>query len=112
MKLLRRRIGMGQKELSIHFQEMGELTDELQEIAEEIKNLIQGKGEEILTCLQSSWRGEGGEKYRRKEGELLDDTQQIAIVFRKISQELKEMTEKVYEAEKSNVLLGKLREYW
>ena len=31
---------MGQKELSIHFQEMGELTDELQEIAEEIKNLI------------------------------------------------------------------------
>ena len=29
---------MGQKELSIHFQEMGELTDELQEIAEEIKN--------------------------------------------------------------------------
>lgn len=35
---------MGQKELSIHFQEMGELTDELQEIAEEIKNLIQGKG--------------------------------------------------------------------
>ena len=99
---------MGQKELSIHFQEMGELTDELQEIAEEIKNLIQ----EILTCLQSSWRGEGGEKYRRKEGELLDDTQQIAIVFGKISQELKEMTEKVYEAEKSNVLLGKLREYW
>ena len=92
---------MGQKELSIHFQEMGELTDELQEIAEE-----------ILTCLQSSWRGEGGEKYRRKEGELLDDTQQIAIVFGKISQELKEMTEKVYEAEKSNVLLGKLREYW
>lgn len=103
---------MGQKELSIHFQEMGELTDELQEIAEDIKNLIQGKGEEILTCLQSSWRGEGGEKYRRKEGELLDDTQQIAIVFGKISQELKEMTEKVYEAEKSNVLLGKLREYW
>ena len=47
---------MGQKELSIHFQEMGELTDELQGIAEEIKNLIQGKGEEILTCLQSSWR--------------------------------------------------------
>ena len=38
---------MGQKELSIHFQEMGELTDELQEIAEEIKNLIQGKGEVI-----------------------------------------------------------------
>lgn len=102
---------MGQKELSIHFQEMGELTDELQEIAEEIKNLIQGKGEEILTCLQNSWQGEGGEKYRRKEGELLDDTQQIAIVFGKISQELKEMTEKVYEAEKSNVLLGKLREY-
>ena len=33
---------MGQKELSIHFQEMGELTDELQEIAEEIINLIQG----------------------------------------------------------------------
>ena len=103
---------MGQKELSIHFQEMGELTDELQEIAEEIKNLIQGKGEEILTCLQNSWLGEGGEKYRRKEGELLDDTQQIAIVFGKISQELKEMTEKVYEAEKSNVLLVKLREYW
>lgn len=103
---------MGQKELSIHFQEMGELTDELQEIAEEIKNLIQGKGEEILTCLQNSWLGEGGEKYRRKEGELLDDTQQIAIVFGEISQELKEMTEKVYEAEKSNVLLGKLREYW
>ena len=102
---------MGQKELSIHFQEMGELTDELQEIAEEIKNLIQGKGEEILTCLQNSWLGEG-EKYRRKEGELLDDTRQSAIVFGKISQELKEMTEKVYEAEKSNVLLGKLREYW
>lgn len=43
---------MGQKELSIHFQEMGELTDELQEIAEEIKNLIQGKGEEILTSAE------------------------------------------------------------
>ena len=28
------------------------------------------------------------------------------------AEELKEMTEKVYEAEKSNVLLGKLREYW
>lgn len=112
MKQRRRRTGMGQKELSIHFQEMGELAEELQETAEEMKSLIQGKGEEILTCLQSGWQGEGAEKYRKKEGALLEDTQQIAIVFGKISRELKEMTEKVYEAEQSNILLGKLREYW
>ena len=103
---------MGQKELSIHFQEMGKLADELQETAEDMKSLVQGKGEEILTCLQKGWQGEGAEKYRKKEGTLLEDTQQIAVVFGKISQELKEMTEKVYEAEQSNVLLGKLREYW
>ena len=103
---------MGQKELSIHFQEMGKLADELQETAEDMKSLVQGKGEEILTCLQKGWQGERAEKYRKKEGTLLEDTQQIAVVFGKISQELKEMTEKVYEAEQSNVLLGKLREYW
>ena len=103
---------MGQKELSIHFQEMGKLADELQETAEDMKSLVQGKGEEILTCLQKGWQGEGAEKYRKKEGALLEDTHQIAVVFGKISQELKEMTEKVYEAEQSNVLLGKLREYW
>ena len=103
---------MGQKELSIHFQEMGKLADELQETAEDMKSLVQGKGEEILTCLQKGWQGEGAEKYRKKEGALLEDTQQIAVVFGKISQELKEMREKVYESEQSNVLLGKLREYW
>ena len=103
---------MGQKEISIHFQEMGRLADELTDTAEELKSLVQGKGEEILTCLQKGWQGEGAEKYRKKEGELIEDTQQIAVVFGKISQELKEMTEKVYEAEQSNALLGKLREYW
>ena len=102
---------MTKAKIEMHFQEIKQLSDQVRDLAEEIKKNVQEKLMGAVTGTKQVWNSECADLLIGKEvrfcGQLLEEADELL----RIAVQMEEQAEKMYRMEMINQLLAETRIY-
>ena len=102
---------MPQTEMEIHFNQMKELSEELQRAAENLKQAVDTGGMETVSETKAAWISDNADIFAGKEVRLFERIWETAMNLSEISTEIYEKARQIYELEQRNTLIARIRNY-
>ena len=111
MKVQKGKIKMSSAGIEIQFEKMKETGDALKQAAENLRQLTEAMGMEIIAKTKAAWISENADTFAGKEIRLMEKVSGTAYELDKIAEEILQNAEKLYQLEGWNTLTARLRSY-
>ena len=96
---------MAEAFMEINFKEVQRLTEEMKSTAEKIRRETDLTGMEILSATKAAWISSNADIFAGKEVKVLERIGEISADFCRLSNDIFEKAELIYEMEQRNILL-------
>lgn len=102
---------MSSQEIEIHFAEMKQLAEKLEQTAEDIRLLTGENRKEVISRIKNAWLGETADAFVNKEMLLNARMTETAGKLQQLAEEIFEKARQLYEAEMWNYMVASTRSY-
>lgn len=96
---------MAEAFMEINFKEVQRLTEEMKSTAEKIRRETDLTGMEILSATKAAWISSNADIFAGKEVKVLERIGEISSDLDRLSNDIFERAELIYEMEQKNILL-------